>query len=79
VAGNRVFTRIFGDRRRDGKKPGFFGERVPETGFLREYLVTVGSRKKPGFFGARVARNRVFARIFGNSPRFGKKPGFFGF
>jgi hypothetical protein len=48
VARNRVFSRIFGDSRESRKKPGFFGARVPETGFLRDpSLQPADSGKNP--------------------------------
>jgi len=80
VARNRVFARIFVTVRRFGKKPGFsrLGG-LPETGFLRDpSLQPTNSGKNPvsqdcGW----VARNRVFARSFVTTHKFGKKPGFF--
>jgi hypothetical protein len=54
----------------------------PETGFLREYLVTARRfSKKPGFFGfeARVSETGFLREYLVTARRFSKKPGFFGF
>jgi hypothetical protein len=50
----------------------------PETGFLSGYLLQPRIWEKTRFLRlCAVPRNRVFARIFGNRRRYGKKPGFF--
>jgi len=51
VPRNRVFARIFRDRQRDGKKPGFFGARGARNRvFARSFVTTHKFGKKPGFF-----------------------------
>jgi len=61
VVRNRVFATILGYSRQKPQKTRFLWlYRGPATGFLRQYLVTVGknrkklagwAKSKPGFFG----------------------------
>ncbi len=51
-----------------------------ETGFFREFLITVGDLdKNPVSEILGVARNRVFSENIDTPPKNCEKPGFFGF
>jgi len=76
---NRVFARSFVTVRRFGKKPGFsrlwMGCQKP--GFCQNICYGAKIWEKTRFLKIGwVARNRVFARSFVTTHKFGKKPGF---